>query len=225
MTMHNSPEELTTLLRERAEGSPADPGRAEKAEALGRRMLRRRRAARTAITAGAVAAVVATALALPADPGQVDPADAALVSVRLPAQVPLPGQAGHLFRDEKLPLIASQQRNRMGVPVLLRFTALSTDTIYNVRCSVPGSWMVVKTDSPSRSTSIGRCGPHDQLGQFDAQSAGPAWSGRTHTWELWVLPPEAQIDAMTDPDTIDKVAARTGTRPGAWAVGIYDRNR
>lgn len=225
MTVHKSPEELASLLRERAEVAPADPGRAEKAAALGRRMLRRRRAARTAITTGTVAAVVTTALALPADPGEVDPADTALVSVRLPAQVPLPGRAGHFFRDEKVPLIASQQHNRMGVPIHLRFTALSTDTIYNVRCSVPGSWMVIKTDSPGRSTSIGRCGPHDQLAQFDVQSAGPAWSGRTHTWEVWVLPPKAQIDAMTDPDTIDKVAARTGTRPGAWAVGIYDRTR
>ncbi|GAA1584820.1 hypothetical protein GCM10009678_79260 [Actinomadura kijaniata] len=224
MTMPQTEEELVALLRERAEGAPADPARADRAAALGRRMLRRRRTVRALVATGAVAAVAAVLPAVPGDPGRVGPADATLVSVRLPDQVPLPGRAGHLFREERLPLVASRQRDRMGVPVRFRFTALSTDTIYNVRCSVPDSWMVVKTDSPGRATSIGRCGPRDQLGQFDARSAGRSWSGRAHEWEVWVLPPDARIDATTDPDDIDEIAARTGTRPGAWAVGVYDRH-
>jgi hypothetical protein len=223
MTMLQTEEELIALLRERAQGAPADPDRGAKAAALGRRMLRRRRAARAALTAGAAAVVAALAVSGGTDGAA--PADAVPVSVRLPVEVPLPGKAGHFFRNETLPLIESQQRGQMGTPVRVRFTALSTETIVNARCSVPGSWLVVKLDSPWRTGSIGRCGPQDHLAQFDAQSSGPAWTGRTQTLEVWVLPPEAEIDEKTDPDHIDKVATRTGTRPGAWAIGIYDRRR
>ncbi|WP_067822943.1 hypothetical protein [Actinomadura kijaniata] len=102
--------------------------------------------------------MAAVASAVPDDPGRGGPADATLVSVRLPHQIPLPGRAGHLFREGKLPLVASRQQDRMGVPVRFRFTALSTDTVSNVRCSVPGPWMVVKTDSPGRAV-VERPGP------------------------------------------------------------------
>ncbi|WP_433474199.1 hypothetical protein ACQPZP_36380 [Spirillospora sp. CA-142024] len=225
--MPNTEQELVAMLRERAQDAPPDPGRGERAAALGRRMRRRRRATRTAVTAGTAAAVAVTALALPGGADGTVPADTVLASVRLPAEVPLPGEADHFFRAEKLPLIESQQHERMGEPVRLRFTALSTDTMYNVRCSVPGSWLVIKSDDPARSASIGRCGPQDHLSQYDGQSAGPAWTGRPHTLEAWVLPPEAEIDESNPPDpftdAIEKIAARTGTRPGIWAIGVYDR--
>ncbi|MFC6884924.1 MULTISPECIES: hypothetical protein [Actinomadura] len=225
MTMPRSERELVVMLRERTENPPAAPERGERAAALGQRILRRRRAVRASLATGAVAALIGAALALPDGKDDPIPAEAVPVSVRLPAKVPLPAKAGHLFRNENLPLIQSEQHDRMGEPVRLRFTALSTDTIYNVRCSVPDSWLVVKTDSPGRAADIGRCGPRDHLAQFDPQSAGTAWAGRPHTWELWVLPPEAEINGTTDPEKIDKVAARTGTRPGTWAVGIYDRRK
>ncbi|MGK5558197.1 hypothetical protein ACSNOI_42005 [Actinomadura kijaniata] len=39
-----------------------------------------------------------------------------------------------------------------------------------------------------------------------------------------MLPPDARIDATTAPYTIDEIAARAGTRPGAWAIDVYDRH-
>jgi hypothetical protein len=227
MTMPNTEHELITMLRERTQDAPTGPGRSEKAAALGRRMLRRRRATRTAMTAGAAATVAAVAMLVGTD--DTVPAQAVPVSVRLPAEVPLPGNADHLLRAEKLPLIEAQQHGKMGEPVRLRFTALSTDTMFNVRCSVPDSWLVVKSDNPGRSGSIGRCGPQDNLSQHDSQSAGPAWTGRPHTVEVWVLPSEAITDERNPPDpytdALEKAAKRVGTRPGMWAVGVYDRRR
>ncbi|MDL4775568.1 hypothetical protein [Actinomadura xylanilytica] len=212
MTMAHGPDELTIMLRERTASPPANPRRGEQAAARGRRALRRRRACGAALSAGAVAAVVALP-GLTGDGGA--PADVTPMSVRLPPAVPLPGTAG----DLRLPLAASARYTHMGEPVRLTFTALSVDTVYNVRCSVPDSWLVVESESPGRETSIGRCGPQDHLAQYDRQSAGPAWAGRAHTWRLRVLPPGTRVDTATF--TFGKVTVQ----PGAWAVGIYDRRR
>jgi hypothetical protein len=224
MTMPYAEEELVAVLEESCEGAPANPARADQVVSRGRRMRHRRRAGRVAVAATGVAALVAVALAGPGATNRTDPSDAVPVSVRLPVEVPLPGSASG-FSREMLPLIETVQRERMGERTVVKFTALSTDTLSNIRCSVPGSWVFVQTDSPGRAGSLHRCTPGDNVSQFERRAAGDEWAGRPRTWEVWVLPPDAPITYETDPEEIPALADKIGRKPGAWAIGIYDRKR
>lgn len=214
-------EDLATLLRERSAGPPANPGRPRDAVELGRRMLRRQRARRAVtMVAGATAAALGTVLVAGGDGAdRFGSTGVRPVSVRLPAEVALPNASRGLVSGT-LPLAESRYRTHTG-KVTLRFVPLSRNTMSNVRCADPRAWLIIRVDSPGRSASVGRCGTGDHLTQFDAASAGNAWVGRPHTWEVWVLPAQTKITpdrSPAKPDANDTLAAE----PGAWAVGIYD---
>ncbi|TDD94167.1 hypothetical protein [Actinomadura rubrisoli] len=211
-------EELTIVLRERSKGASVNPGRVHQVVRRGRSIRRRRR---LAAAVGGVATVCAIALTLHGGAAHEPADDAVPVAVRLPMEVSMPAAARGVV-SSRMPLVVSAQRQRMGENAMVRFTALSTGTMFNVRCAVPNSWLITRLDTPGRPGSIGRCGPADHLSQLDRASAGSSWVGTVRTLEVWVLPPQALVDEATKPDEIPVLAAKTGVWDGAWAVGVYD---
>ncbi|WP_242910969.1 hypothetical protein [Actinomadura terrae] len=211
-------EELTAVLRNFSGGASPNPGRVDQVVRRGRSIRRRRRGG--VLAAGTMAVAAAAALTVSPGPGHQPMDDVVPVAVRLPLKVPLPEAAQ---RGEVVALVQSVRRQRMGEMAALRFTARSANTLFNVRCAVPNSWLITRLDTPGRPGSVGRCGPDDHVSQLDKQSAGPGWVGSARTLEVWVLPPQAPVTAETSPSSVALIASETGLWDGAWAVGIYDQ--
>ncbi|MBT2207295.1 hypothetical protein [Actinomadura sp. NEAU-AAG7] len=211
-------EELATVLRDLSGGASPNPGRVDQVVRRGRAIRRRRRGGGLAAGTMAVAAVAALTLSPGTGNRPVD--DAVPVAVRLPLRVAAPEATR---RSEALSLVQSVRRQRMGEMAALRFTARSANTLFNVRCAVPNSWLITRLDTPGRPGSVGRCGPDDNVSQLDKRSAGPGWVGSVRTLEVWVLPPQAPVTTETSPASVALIASETGLWDGAWAVGIYDR--
>ncbi|HEV7933211.1 MAG TPA: hypothetical protein VGP70_13010 [Actinomadura sp.] len=151
----------------------------------------------------------------------------------------------------RFPLVHSETHSVMGKRVRVTYTPQSVYTMQVVRCADPRAWVVTRETGKNGGTagSFGRCG-NEGAAQYDDQSAGPGWVGRPQTIEVWVFPSDAPIvepragntagscgrpdperprtpvcmDDLLDGDQgLERFAAQVGTRPGEWAVGIYDK--
>ncbi|WP_406319079.1 hypothetical protein OHA77_17335 [Streptosporangium sp. NBC_01639] len=107
------------------------------------------------------------------------------------------------------------------------------------------------TDSCPSDVRPSRRDDSDRLSaKYDESSTPADWTQKEQTITVWVLPSDAPVISMSDmsrkgcevpgsksgkcdgkysmralvdPKVVDRLTAELGTRPGRWAVGVYDR--
>ncbi|MEV4222575.1 hypothetical protein [Nonomuraea sp. NPDC049725] len=217
--------DLRTVFADYSDGGPGRP-RSPRLDELVRRGRARRRRARTttgALLAGAAAALTVF-VTVPLTGGGVD-------AVRVAPGVELPEEITG-GNQERLRLIASAAGETLGDHVTVTFRPTSVRTAYSVRCADPDAWVLVRSVGDADGWSdLGRCGERTGPGpdsQYHAGSVRPDWLRAQQAIEVWVFPAGAPVGdprfhgqkLVADPEALKKVA---GTRPGRWAVAVYDQ--
>ncbi|MFI6508382.1 hypothetical protein ACIBCT_12305 [Streptosporangium sp. NPDC050855] len=214
---------------------------AEERRPTGRRSSRRRPGWAWALACAAVTAVVAFAVVIMTG-GLTAPSPIAPSPSVPPTSVPLTPSVEPPATYEGLRLLRSKTARSTATKVTLRFRPTSTRTAIVLRCSAPGSFVLVSEPwEHGLSEAPGVCGPDGTRSRFGDKSHEPGWTSRTHTVTFWVFPPDAPImsprDAFRcgkavcdgryrlDTKTADTLAARIGTRPQPWSVAVYDASR
>lgn len=141
---------------------------------------------------------------------------------------------------EGLKLLRSKTVATSAAKVTLRFRPTGTDTAIVLRCAEPGSVVFTyEARKNGASSSVGVCGPDGTRSRHDDKRYEPGWAARTHAVTFWVFPPDAPIlkgresrdcrakvcdgrYVLDSPENADRLAARLGSRPGAWSVAVYD---
>ncbi|MFI6290816.1 hypothetical protein ACIBEJ_04485 [Nonomuraea sp. NPDC050790] len=249
--MRHTESNLRTLLDQRshdAAGRVSLP-RLDEIVRRGRRTRLTRRALGAA--AALTAATAAVLLTVPAQPERAVVAAQTPASAGVETPPRLPERYAVVLGAEKfsLSLIASRHFDTTGVVRTMTFTPTSVFTGFKVVCADPQAWVVVSTltKSGERSGTSGRCG-NGGGGHHDRRSAPSGWLKGPQTVQVWVFPPDAPVvrvaeelghcrrlteDGTCDErmasamlprkDVLERLFTEVGERPGAWAIGAYDR--
>jgi hypothetical protein len=127
------------------------------------------------------------------------------------------------------PLVHAERHTALGKGVRIVYRPKSGYSMDLIRCTDPKAWVVVRHERAG-GAKIDRCDGHPGLGGSVSQSGKgsttPDWTKRPQAMTVWVFPPETAsgfegVEGVLRGDKPPVIKA--GTRPIAWAVGIYDR--
>ncbi|GIH79908.1 hypothetical protein [Planobispora longispora] len=190
------------------------------------------------VCAAATAAVTLAVVFLAGGPTAPSP----VTPPTLPPTVPSTPSVEPPATYQGLRILRTETSQSTAAKITLRFRPTSVKTAIVLRCSAPGSRVLVsETHDDGLSEASGVCGPDGTRSRFDDKSYEPGWTSRTHTVTFWVFPPDAPIlssrvehncnRAMCDgkhrlsTETASTIAARLGERPQPWSVAVYDSPR
>ncbi|MFC4117368.1 hypothetical protein [Nonomuraea zeae] len=218
--MSYTEEQLRAALVERvASGSPD----VQQIVRRGRRTKRRRRAGFTLAGLGAAATVFLGVQGVWVGTAHV--AEQPLARVTASAAPSLPPEDTRAVPPA--PLIASRSSATMPAGKTVKFRPLSFFTSYTIVCTDPKAWVIIRREGGAGGGAR-RCGQKGASSHSSKESVSSGWLERTQQIEVWVLPADTdskylQIPLRRQPGALKKLVEETRSRPGAWAVGVYDR--